>query len=705
MIRSGGIINNCFIIQDEIGRDQYFIYYQAKALYSASEFVISFVRADLKDIPINIQTEVLELMKSIYKIESSNIVAPFEMGCYENLLYLSYRSFEFEYLDVYLAQSPSLTTEFCASVISRILHGLLVLDRFSAWHGLLTSHRVCLPLKGLKEGLACVSGVFDQTFSGYCEADPTEDLRLKEWFAPLNSDDFRNQSKYESRKRDLFSISKIMELLLSFVNSKEKNSRQYQSLVEFSEKITPSKVSILNLLEIELQFEQIVREKNVINLWNDEEITKRYKDMLGSDIHSDSVEWNSKENKYLDKDDSMPVRREGSETKSKTFIESDKLPAAPNLYDESGKRLDREYSERGGQFFTFGKSNMNKENAEAVESAAEGNNKNYSNEDDGKKIRKSDKDKSELSGNAESTSGFKHRLKLRIGKQGQIREDGRVSKVIEKLNNHNIDHLQKDDQPEIQLKTRKSENVSEDISRTYTKREEPPIEFDFGDRESTEISDIIDGSPREYSTETSRLGEHSAGSQGDFWDPEERKNDGDAIDYDFNTITGTGPAIMDGSKIDVDDKTSAVERRGRKNQRNDDMVFPTEVDGTAETSVLKNEPIIPERKIEDYPIQQEHHESLKIMPSSKVRRDSEERSQLSSQVSFKEGGNEVEGEILELKAVKDEDDLQNKGPVPKRSSPLEALSGLESEKRGGRWKRFFDGIKRIAEKVVSGFRK
>ncbi|MDC7218413.1 MAG: hypothetical protein PQJ59_00630 [Spirochaetales bacterium] len=703
-MKSGQIISNCYILQEELERNRYFIRYSAKALYSAARFYIDFLNCPIKQISAEGQDFILGLTKSVYNIQHSHLIVPFDIGLEGDQMYLTYNWYEGETLKKVLSQGQNITIQFSVNVFSRLLKALLVMERSSARHGSLTDEKVLVPKEGRVDGMARLTGVFERNLLPFFEGE--KDTYETDWF----SDEIKaDETPSDVENRDIYSLTRILSLLLGKVGEDEKKSETYKELLQFSEGLFISPGERFSLIEIEEHFEEWIRAQRGIHIWNDDEITQRYSQMIGSDIRSEElIEFDDDEEEplaveELSEDDvdrySLGTKERASSAVNGEFgnraDSSDKIAGTADELDREG-----DYSRWGGAFSLPGKPekdnpDVNKGYRPAMSSRKEGVNPRS------RKRSPSDRIKGEYRASRINESS---RRFLEEKVEGQAREQERVNTVIDDLQRH---YTGREGGEALNLSSPDGNMASSERGEfrkpASGETGQPIPNGDTDGASEAEYSDYreISRDERPYLKGGDGPAYSGSGIIKEAWNIEERELPKEAVSYDFKTSTGSGPDMLDGTKLDEGEKVSAPPSSGIANSREGDMSFPTGSDKPSESLERKSHnTVLPVRQETDYPRQKEAPPiNLSQMSSAPTERKEVAREPLPEETVVEVPSKETSEEVLDAKA-----EWEENVPADVKKSPTSKSSPVEEVKPKG-WRGLFNRVRKALDQVVSNFRR
>ena len=217
-------INNCYILGDQIYENSFFLFKEAKAVYSASVFHLGFLKADVDKIPQKILEQYEKSIIQLYRLNSPYLNIPFEINFHEERLYQSYYESDYFPMSLWFEEKSLIPYTIFLRVLKDILYGLRDLGKSGYSHQFLTPNEILIPLKYGKFSHAKLTNI------GICNlaVNIMTDKEIRDY----RNDYIRNHSKTDNNRsafnmsEDLYSFGIIMNKLLLICDSTSDNKKE-----------------------------------------------------------------------------------------------------------------------------------------------------------------------------------------------------------------------------------------------------------------------------------------------------------------------------------------------------------------------------------------------------------------------------------------------------------------------------------------------
>ncbi len=217
-------VNNCYIIDKKIFENTFFIFMNAKAVYSASIFHLAFFKGDINSLT-DIQLKNYEMLSiDLYRMNSPYLYIPFETNFHENILYQSYYESDHFPLSLWLEEKRLIPFNILIQIIEDTLNGLNALENAGHSHLFLTPEEILIPLQWKEDTNVklCNIGINSIVNSLLSE---NEIINYRNFYSKSNNISFET-NLVKNLSDDIYAFGKILikiSSLCNFNNVSDKN--------------------------------------------------------------------------------------------------------------------------------------------------------------------------------------------------------------------------------------------------------------------------------------------------------------------------------------------------------------------------------------------------------------------------------------------------------------------------------------------------
>ncbi len=257
----GKPINNCYLLQENLGENEIFSTWRAKAMYSPNNFSISFFNFLQNDPPKSVLQSFEDLFFRIYNFDNSYILAPFEYSSYENTRFIA--SNWIEGYSLRQVMDKGLITNFdqVMNIVIFLLRGLSSLERAGMHHNSLSPRAIVVPDANIEYGRIKLRNIGVSLFvDAFPEGRYVQ--KIKPYYLPA-------QQYPDGPQRDLYATAVITMELLQLVGENDGNPEQKATIREIFQKIRKNPESFSSVDELLNTIIRIHPEKELIDHLND----------------------------------------------------------------------------------------------------------------------------------------------------------------------------------------------------------------------------------------------------------------------------------------------------------------------------------------------------------------------------------------------------------------------------------------------------
>ncbi len=257
----GKPINNCYLLQENLGENEIFSTWRAKAMYSPNNFSISFFNFLKNDPPAKVLQSFEDLFFRIYNFDNSYILAPFEYSSYENTRFMASNWIEGYSLRQVMDKGLIVSFDQVMNIIIFLLRGLYSLEQAGIHHNSLSPRAIVVPDANIEYGRIKLRNIGVSLF-----VDAFPEGRYVQKIKPY----YLSAEKYpEGPWRDLYAVSVITLELLQLVPESDGDPEQKATILEIAQKTARNPKSVASIEEALNTIVKIHPEKELIDHLNE----------------------------------------------------------------------------------------------------------------------------------------------------------------------------------------------------------------------------------------------------------------------------------------------------------------------------------------------------------------------------------------------------------------------------------------------------
>lgn len=171
-MRRRKIVNNCYALQEQVGRSRFTTTWRATALYSPNNFALTFLTFRYDSVPQQAFDEFARVFMALYRSQSPYLITPFEYDESDGTKYLAAHWTQAESIGAALGSGRIAAADQVINIAIHLLRGLSELERLGVQHNALDLDTVVISATALRAGVVRLKDIGLSLFADALRSEP-----------------------------------------------------------------------------------------------------------------------------------------------------------------------------------------------------------------------------------------------------------------------------------------------------------------------------------------------------------------------------------------------------------------------------------------------------------------------------------------------------------------------------------------------------